>query len=102
MNRIGIVAACVCLRGLYRASVIGWYARKTFDSATYDELDDPMNGDIHVICPKFVAFKGPLFHSSQYRRNGELTLPPSAYIRNLRMLNVTCIVRLNEADTYDR
>ena len=91
-----------CLRGLYRASMIGWYTKSGFDSALYEQLDDPLNGDIHEICPKFVAFKGPLAHGSKYQRCGEVSFPPAFYADALRRLNVTCIVRLNEPDTYDR
>ena len=91
-----------CLRGLERAGMNGWYSRSTFDLALYEELDDPLHGDIHQICPKFVAFKGPIVQTGVNQHKGEVSFPPSAYIHALRRLRVTCVIRLNEADTYDR
>ena len=91
-----------CMAGLGRANELGWYRRQTFDLASYEALDSPFSGDMHEICPKFVAFKGPLSQRSAYRQEGEVALPPSAYVPVLVKLGVTCVVRLNEADTYDR
>lgn len=90
-----------CLAGLARASELGWYKHKAFDLASYESLDDPRAGDIHQICPKFVAFKGPLCIGSPFRQNHEVAFPPSKYIPELSALGVTCVVRLNEAETYD-
>ena len=91
-----------CLSGLSRALALRWYDRRTFSLAKYERLDSPCGGDIHEICPKFVAFKGPLSVGSPYLQPGEIALPPSEYVPVLRQLGVTCVVRLNEADTYDR
>ena len=36
----------------------GWFALASFDMDAYKRLDDPVV-DVHKICPKFVAFRGP-------------------------------------------
>ena len=91
-----------CLLGLSRAAELGWYDHATFDRASYDALGDPFALHIHQICPKLVAFKGPLLDDSRHRRHGERTFSPSAYALALQRLGVTCVLRLNEPDTYDR
>ena len=91
-----------CLAGLVRASELGWYSQSSFDLASYEALDDPLSGDIHEVCPKFVAFKGPLAINSAYLQTGEVAFPPSKYVPILKQLGVTCVARLNEDDTYDR
>jgi hypothetical protein len=91
-----------CLCGLTSAMAIGWYNQSTFDLASYELLDDPLFGDLHQICPKFVAFKGPLSCVSAYRLRREIAFAPSEYVPLLQELGVTCVVRLNEPDTYDR
>ena len=91
-----------CLSGLSRAVELSWYDPTTFSLAKYEWLDSPCAGDMHEICPKFVAFKGPLSVGSRHLRPGEIALPPSEYVPVLQQLGVTCVVRLNEADTYDR
>ncbi len=91
-----------CLHGLARAVSHGWFDLTKFDSQLYWELDNPMNGDLHQYCPKFVAMKGPLSRDSRYLETDEIALAPEMYVATLGRLGVTCVVRLNEPDTYDK
>ncbi len=91
-----------CLKGLAKSVKHGWYDMKTFDAKMYSELESPYTGDLAEICPKFVAMKGPLSPESRYRRDDELAFAPEAYVPKLRLLGVTCVVRLNDTDTYDK
>jgi cell division cycle 14 len=91
-----------CLAGLLRSIGNGWYGHDNFDIDKYETLDSPCQGDIHEICPKFVAFKGPLSHDSPYRQSNEIAFTPEEYAPMLSQLGVTCVVRLNEPDTYDK
>ena len=90
-----------CLKGLSKSVQRGWFNPKTFDPEEYEHYDSPYNGDLHRICPKFVAFKGPLAEDSPLRESGELAFTPEHYAPMLRDLGVTCVVRLNETDAYD-
>jgi hypothetical protein len=56
---------------------------------------------MHKVCPKFIAFKGPLRLGHPAREVGEAARPPLYYAAALLGLGATCVVRLNEADTYD-
>ena len=91
-----------CLAGLSRSIENGWYDHASFDIGEYETLDSPCQGDIHEICPKFVAFKGPLSRDSPYRQCNEVALTPEQCAPILAQLGVTCVVRLNEPDTYDK
>jgi hypothetical protein len=65
--------------------------------AQYYYYDDPEKGDLHMVVPgKFLAFRGPR-DANDHRRS----LPPSAYLKIFKMLNVSTIVRLNETE-YNR
>jgi cell division cycle 14 len=88
-----------CLRGLSKSVKLGWFNVKTFDARLYEYLENPENGDIHRICPKFIAFKGPLAIESAHRESDEIALPPEYYANVLLELGVSCVVRLNDADT---
>mmetsp|Transcript_66219 Transcript_66219/g.163073 ORF Transcript_66219/g.163073 Transcript_66219/m.163073 type:complete len:522 (-) Transcript_66219:107-1672(-) len=90
-----------CLEGLAKGMALGWYDPKTFDVETYQFLEDPSVADMHVICPKFCAFKGPRTKQSALVPNG-LTLPPKRYRTLFKRMGVSAVVRLNEEDTYDR
>ena len=90
-----------CLNGLTKAVQLQWFDWRTFDAEQYEYLDSPYNGDMHRICPKFVAFKGPLSDGSPYRLRSEIAFPPEHYAPLLLGLGVSCVVRLNDADTYD-
>ena len=91
-----------CLMGLSKAISLRWFDWNQFDPKLYAQLDNPKGGDIHQICPKFVAFKGPLSLNSKYLQPNEIALPPRKYASILSRLGVTCVVRLNEPDTYDK
>jgi cell division cycle 14 len=89
-----------CLKGLAKSIALGWFDCKTFDAKQYEELDNPYNGDVHQICPKFIAFKGPLAVDSHHREPNEVAFPPDHYAPLLRSLGASSVVRLNDADTY--
>jgi cell division cycle 14 len=89
-----------CLKGLAKSIKLGWFDWKTFDAQQYEELDSPYNGDVHQICPKFIAFKGPLAIGSHHREPNEVSFPPDHYAPLLLSLGVSSVVRLNDADTY--
>ena len=90
-----------CLKGLFKSVQHGWFDTKTFEAAEYEHYDNPYNGDMHRICPKFIAFKGPLAEDNNLRESGELAFTPEHYAPMLLDLGVTCVVRLNETDAYD-
>ena len=50
------------------------------------------------MCPKFVAFKGPVSGSDR----PAYAIPPEAYMDRFQELGVSDVVRLNDASTYDR
>jgi cell division cycle 14 len=90
-----------CLKGLSKSVNLGWYDAKCFDARLYEYLEHPEIGDIHCICPRFVAFKGPLAVNSRHRLRDEIAHSPEHYAPLLLKLGVSCMVRLNDADTYD-
>jgi cell division cycle 14 len=90
-----------CLEGLYKAMQCGWYNPVNFDSGAYQYLDAPDKADMHIVSPKFVAFKGP----SDARRNSLTEAPtftPRHYSEVFRDEGVTAVVRLNEPTTYKK
>ena len=91
-----------CLKGLSKAVAHGWFSIESFDAQNYWDLDDTQSGDLHEICPKFVAMKGPLSRGSRHRVPLEISFTAKEYISTLHRLGVSCIVRLNEPDTYDK
>eukprot|EP00961_Rhodomonas_salina_P085837 1152915-Rhodomonas_salina.1 len=84
-----------CLRGLRRAVEAHIFDINTFDIDLYETLEDPEIADLHIICPKFVAFRGP-------SASGEDELSHSAehYVPLFKKLGVGCVVRLNERSSY--
>ncbi len=90
-----------CLKGLCRALQNGWFELRSFNIDRYQALDDPGGGDIHQLCPKFIGFKGPLSAGSPYQESHEVVLPPEHYVPIFLELGVSCVIRLNEPDTYD-
>ena len=96
------LSLCDCLVGLLKAVKHGWYDIDKFDAQTYSDLEAALVGDIHEICPKFVAMKGPMSLCSKYTLDDEFALPPEIYVPLLLHLGVSCVVRLNEPDTYDK
>jgi hypothetical protein len=53
------------------------------------------------VAPKLIAFKGPLDPDYPTYQPGEIALPPEDCAERLRELGVSCVVRLNDPDTYD-
>ena len=60
-----------------------------------------MNGDVQKVCPKLVAFKGPLQAGSKHKHPNEVAFLPEHYAPILHNLGVTCVVRVDDPDTYD-
>ena len=87
-----------CFLGLKKAISQGWFDVRTFKVETYETLDDPLCGDIHQICPKLVAFRGPRDVLSP----DDDAFETSHCIELLKKLAVTCVVRLSSPDDYDR
>jgi len=85
-----------CMEGLQTARSLGWLKEEEFDGDEYDCLEDPANADLHQVCDKFIAFKGPID-----KPDDEFTFTPSHYVPILKYKGVKAVVRLNEADTYD-
>jgi cell division cycle 14 len=90
-----------CLKGLCRAMQLGWYGRRSFNIDRYQRLDNPAGGDVHQLCPKLVGFKGPLAAGTRYVQHDEVVMPPQYYVPIFLELGVSCVIRLNEPDTYD-
>lgn len=92
-----------CLCGLRKAAACGWFDLKTFDLDLYEDLDEPANGDMHQMCPKFIAFRGPeqkrCQHGCDEEDSGAVT--PELVIEKFKKLGVHKVVRLNEPDAYD-
>jgi len=90
-----------CLQGLHRAVLLGWYSPNTFDAGEYDYLDNPGNGDMNMVSPKFMAFKGPKDRCAGPCEVEEFTFPPVHFTEVFRDKGITAVVRLNEPTTYD-
>mmetsp|Transcript_67917 Transcript_67917/g.167728 ORF Transcript_67917/g.167728 Transcript_67917/m.167728 type:complete len:523 (+) Transcript_67917:322-1890(+) len=90
-----------CFEALYKAVQLGWYRVADFDLEEYEYWEHPLNGDLHQLCPKFIAFKGPSA-KRELIAPGFYTFQPHDYFEVFKERNVTAICRLNEADTYDR
>lgn len=84
-----------CFKGLQRGVSEAWFDLSTFDVHRYNKLQNPGWYDMHVICPKFVAFRGPDCRDSKMRR-------PRDYIDTFWKLGVTAVVRLNGVETYNK
>ena len=84
-----------CMQGLKRAIAQGWFDLSTFDVHKYCNMDNPAVYDMHQICPKFVAFRGPDCRDKYLRK-------PKDFIGVFERLGVKAVVRLNEVETYDK
>ena len=84
-----------CLRGLKRAMDSNWFSMETFDLDRYLLLENPGQFDLHQICPKFVAFRGPDSRGMDARFH-----PPELYCNLFKILGVTAVVRLNDDAAY--
>eukprot|EP00286_Rhodomonas_abbreviata_P024282 CAMPEP_0181311552 /NCGR_PEP_ID=MMETSP1101-20121128/13202_1 /TAXON_ID=46948 /ORGANISM="Rhodomonas abbreviata, Strain Caron Lab Isolate" /LENGTH=420 /DNA_ID=CAMNT_0023418299 /DNA_START=187 /DNA_END=1449 /DNA_ORIENTATION=+ len=97
-----------CIRGLTKALQQQWLDPTTFDLHDYAKWDSPRNGDLHQICPKLIAFRGPVTLSrtqsggTMHEKDlGMPSQPPEYYVQVLKNMGVSAIVRLTESDTYD-
>ena len=84
---------------------LGWYNPETFDLAEYEYWDHPPNGDMHVVMPcigsELLAFKGPSATRCKIAP-GAFAFTPGDYIDVFKEVGVSCVVRLNDPQTYDR
>lgn len=88
-----------CLEGLEFGIKRGWYDFKTFNAREYEHYEKVENGDLNWIIPgKFLAFMGPVDQRDSVHRYGHSA---ASYINIFKHLNVTKVIRLNEAK-YDR
>jgi len=85
-----------CLAGLHKAIELGWLDCDTFDVDEYEKWDDPLHGDFHQLCPKFIGFKGPVDDGSD-----EFAFRPDYYAPIFTAKGVKAVIRLNEPTTYD-
>ena len=58
----------------------------------YEALDNPLAGDVHAVCPKFLAFKGPLRPGHPDQQDGEVAFPAGYYAKMFRGLGVHAVV----------
>ena len=83
-----------CLRGLSRGARAGFFDLATFDVEQFIRDEDL---GLSLMCPKFVAFKGPVSGSAL-----SCGIEPEAYLDRFQEIGVSDVVRLNGASTYDR
>jgi cell division cycle 14 len=101
-----------CWEGLHKAKQLSWvqFGENGFDLDEYNELDSPLNADLHVVVPgKFIAMRGPrdLPGGALWRdavtSAGEFAhrdFSPAHYADILSQFGVSAVVRLN-APAYD-
>jgi len=82
-----------CLKGLRRAVSMGWFGLVNFNLYRYSNMDKLF--DLHQICPKLVAFRGPDCRDKHQRQ-------PSDFTILFKLLNITDVVRFNEVETYTK
>ncbi|EKX55481.1 hypothetical protein GUITHDRAFT_62784, partial [Guillardia theta CCMP2712] len=80
-----------CVKGVDKAARNGWFSMSKFDLIRYDKLSDPLFADLHELCHKFVAFKGPV-----QQGEGVFDHRPNKFVSIFKELRVTAVVRLNE------
>jgi cell division cycle 14 len=88
-----------CVAGLKKAFDHGWLDVSSFDVDEYWSLDDPSNGDIHRICPAFIAFS---YGSTSFPDNVSPTTWFETQARALRDLGVSRVVRLDNGPSSER
>jgi len=85
-----------CLHGIKKAMDSSWFDLQSFNLDRYHLLANPGQFDLNVICPKFVAFRGP----DSRRTHGRLHAPEH-YLELFKTIGVTAVIRLSEAESYD-
>jgi protein-tyrosine phosphatase len=97
-----------CFSALYKAKKRKWIDLKNFNCKEYEELEQPVNGDMNWIIPgKLLAFASPTDITKELNpeddgRGETITHPPSRFIPLFKKWNVTTVVRLNYSNEYDR
>lgn len=95
-----------CLHSMKKAKTLGWFDYDSFDAEDYEYWDHPLNGDLHCLMPcceeggKFVAFKGPSMTRERIAP-GVFTFTAKDYVEVFKDKGVSCVVRLNEGDSYN-
>ena len=101
-----------CWSGLWKAKTLCWvdFSAGGFDRDDYEELDNPLNADLHVVVPgKFIAMRGPKDLSDGMRWHDvrdskgcfrHRDFSPAHYAEILQQFDVKAVVRLN-APEYD-
>ena len=101
-----------CFLALYRSKAMHWvdFGPDGFDAEEYDQLDNPLNADMHEIVPgKLLVMRGPkdlpsdASWSDVYGANGSFRreFSPQHYAEILRQFGVQVVVRCN-APQYDK
>ncbi|KAE9333313.1 hypothetical protein PF008_g14509 [Phytophthora fragariae] len=99
---------CACAphepRVVHKAISTSLWSYQTFSIDEYNHLDCLDNGDINWIVPgKLIAFSDPQRERIVLdAESGATTLLARDYAALFRSLGVTCVIRFNEATTYDR
>eukprot|EP00286_Rhodomonas_abbreviata_P023166 CAMPEP_0181298566 /NCGR_PEP_ID=MMETSP1101-20121128/5853_1 /TAXON_ID=46948 /ORGANISM="Rhodomonas abbreviata, Strain Caron Lab Isolate" /LENGTH=404 /DNA_ID=CAMNT_0023403601 /DNA_START=188 /DNA_END=1402 /DNA_ORIENTATION=+ len=83
-----------CFRGLRKAVESGFFDLAGFNVGDYDLLDDPAIADMHIVCPKFLAFRGP----KDIVDEEDMSLCPQDFVPLFKELHVSAVVRLNEPE----
>jgi len=83
-----------CLSGIKKAMNSKWFDTQSFDLDRYHLLENPVQFDLHVICPKFVAFRGPDSRDSRFHA-------PEHYLDLFKTIGVTAVVRLSDVEAYN-
>ncbi|KAG7378563.1 Dual specificity protein phosphatase cdc14a [Phytophthora pseudosyringae] len=93
-----------CARAMHKAIASSLWSYQVFSVDEYDHLDRLENGDINWIVPgKLVAFSGPQRERIMLdAESGAATLLARDYATVFHDIGVTCVIRFNEASTYDR
>ncbi|KAL3662270.1 hypothetical protein V7S43_012598 [Phytophthora oleae] len=93
-----------CAQAVHKAISTSLWSYQTFSIDEYDRLDRLENGDVNWIVPgKLLAFSGPQREQILLdAESGASTLLAKDYAVLFRGIGVTCVIRFNEATTYDR
>ncbi|KAG2519825.1 hypothetical protein JM16_005855 [Phytophthora kernoviae] len=93
-----------CARAVRKALDTSLLNYQNFSLDEYDHLNLLENGDINWIIPgKLLGFSGPQRERILLDANsGATTLLARDYATLFRSIGVTCVIRFNEASTYDR
>jgi len=83
-----------CYSGLLAGHRQGWYNSKTFSAEQFEAWAEPSYFDMHIITPKFLAFRGPK------AANHDRFPDASRYKDEFLKIGVTGVIRLNEPEPY--